>query len=290
MYDHRDSHTYSPPSRCFSHTSHTYVILSIQAFAHPQFLRDEPELCKQIKSGFVSTAAKLKALPQTVRGRVTQSNNNIGFKTPTSSSLALASRATVPVLPGNVYHRPVLQVKEDAVRRARNALALPLVQAQPQAHGSAAASASHIMNRPTSSSNPLEQELLIQNRYASLLRHQSNLQRRSVHTTFHLGGGASIGTTGRPASSHNDGNIFLPHGAVMAATRAVTAGAMDAIRRDMSSFGQASQDALSTSVQSPEAAHAATKLAHLKEREMILRNALTMALNGEQIEYGNRAA
>ena len=76
----------------------------------------------------------------------------------------------------------------------------------------------------------------------------------------------------------------------MAATRTVTAGAMDAIRRDMSLFGQASQDALSTSVQSPEAAHAATKLAHLKEREMFLRNALTMALNGEQIEYGNRAA
>ena len=80
----------------------------------------------------------------------------------------------------------------------------------------------------------------------------------------------------------------------MAATRTVTAGAMDTIRRDMSLFGQAShqdaQSAPSTSVQSPEAACAATKLARLRERELILQRALAIALNGEHIEHSNRAA
>ena len=76
----------------------------------------------------------------------------------------------------------------------------------------------------------------------------------------------------------------------MAATRTVTAGAMDTIRRDMSLFGQANQHAPPTSVQSPEPARAATKLARLRERELILQRALTMALNGEHIEYRNRAA
>lgn len=274
-------------------------------FAHPKFLRDDPELCKEIKSGFVSTAAKLKALPRTapayagaaataqaqgLQGH--QPNNSDGFKTPvmdsSSSSFASAPRATVPVLPGNVYHRPVLKVKEDVVRSAGTSLALPLFQAQAHAATSAAPTSGIMSKSTTSPNNKMAREIMLQTRYARLLRLQSNLQRKAVHTTFRVGDDAGTASK-RGAPSQNACNAFLPHGAVMAATRTVTAGAMDTIRRDRSLFGQVVQDASATTVQSSEA-RGTTKLAHLREREMALKRALAIALNSNQLEYNNRAA
>ena len=198
------------------------------------------------------------------------------------SSLASAPKLTVPILPGNVYHRPVLKVKEDAVRSVGTSLTLPLVQA----HGSAAP-ASRILENPD---NKMEREIMLQTKYARLLRLQSNLQRRAVKTIFQLGGDANTVTTSSPASSQTNanGNTFLPHDAVMAATRTVTSGAMDTIRRDRSLFGQGGQDASATAQTSE--ARATSKLAHLREREIALKRALAIALNSNQLEYNNRAA
>ena len=281
-------------------TTYPTHFISTQVFAHPKFLRDKPELCKEIKSGFVSTAAKLKALPRAApayacaraaaaaaaaaaQGQGNQPSDNNGFKTPVMndpSSLASAPKLTVPILPGNVYHRPVLKVKEDAVRSAETSLTLPLVQA----HGMAAP-ASRILTNPN---NKMEREIMLQTKYARLLRLQSNLQRRAVNTTFRVG--YDSGTTSSPASSQTNanGNTFLPHDAVMAATRTVTSGAMDTIRRDRLLFGQGGQDASATAQTSE--ARATSKLAHLREREMALKRALAIALNSNQLEYNNRAA
>ena len=101
-----------------------------------------------------------------------QPNNSDGFKTPvmdsSSSSFASAPRATVPVLPGNVYHRPVLKVKEDVVRSAGTSLALPLFQAQAHAATSAAPTSGIMSKSTTSPNNKMAREIMLQTRYARL--------------------------------------------------------------------------------------------------------------------------
>lgn len=173
------------------------------------------------------------------------------------------------------------------MRSAGTSLSLPLVAA----NAPSIARLSTTMIKPTTN-NKMEHELILQTKYARLLRLQSNLQRKAVHTNFGIGDNAPITTSNinGPATGQGQpsaGSTFLPHDAVMAATRTVTVGAMNTIRRDRSLFGQVSREPATANAQS---SRPTSKLSRLREREIILKRALAIALSGQQLQYNNQAA
>ena len=245
----------------------------MQVFAHPKFVRDEPELCKDIKSGSVPPAAKqdiLKSLSSKAiydymyrnlpaagnkMAEIDAATNNL--KAPPSTPIYMYSTVQgAPALPQNICNRPVVGINNITMRASPTGL--------PQ------------------TTNASNQQMMLQAKYADVLRMQAQLQERAVTSNFSLRSDTSAATSA--------GSIFLPHSAVMAATRTVTAGAMNVIQRD-----RAMSDAAINHLQQVQQAKIALQKAQQAEQaskietQEIRKRSLLMALD-RYIEFSNRAA
>ena len=242
----------------------------MQVFAHPKFVRDEPELCKDIKSGSVPPAAKqdiLKSLSSKAiydyrnlpaagnkMAEIGAATNNL--KAPPSTPIYMYSTAQgAPDLPTNICNRPVVGINNIPMRASPTGL--------PQ------------------TTNASNQQMMLQAKYADVLRMQAQLQERAVTSNFSLRGDTNAGTSAS--------NIFLPHSAVMAATRTVTAGAMNVIQRDRAMSDAANHlqqvQQAKVALQKAQQAEQASKM----ETQEIRKRSLIMALD-RYIEFSNRAA
>ena len=242
----------------------------MQVFAHPKFVRDEPELCKDIKSGSVPPAAKqdiLKSLSSKAiydyrnlpaagnkMAEIGAATNNL--KAPPSTPIYMYSTAQgAPDLPTNICNRPVVGINNIPMRASPTGL--------PQ------------------TTNASNQQMMLQAKYADVLRMQAQLQERAVTSNFSLRGDTNAGTSAS--------NILLPHSAVMAATRTVTAGAMNVIQRDRAMSDAANHlqqvQQAKVALQKAQQAEQASKM----ETQEIRKRSLIMALD-RYIEFSNRAA
>lgn len=231
-------------------------------FAHPKFVRDEPKICKDIKSGSVPPAAKqnifkslsskaildYRNLPATARNEMEESE---AAKTPPTMPIYMYSTAQgAPALPTIICNRPVIGINNIAMQTSPSAL--------PQ------------------SKNASNQQMMLQAKYADVLRMQAQLQERAVISNSLLHGMTAAGSAC---------NVFLPHSAVMAATRTVAAGAMNVIHRDRTLFAANPLQQAGVALQQPRQAEQASKL----ETQEIRKRSLLVALD-RYIEFSNRAA
>ena len=239
----------------------------MQVFAHPKFVRDKPTICKEIKSGSVPAAAKQDILKSLSSKAIFDYRNlpadghkmtmseaaTSDLKTPPTMPIYMYSTAQgAPALPRTIANRPVVGINNIAMQTS-----VPV--------------------RPANASN---QQMMLQAKYADVLRMQAQLQERAVISNSFLRGETTPGTT--------VGNVFLPHSAVMAATRTVAAGAMNVIQRDRTMF--AANPLQQVLVQQREVARqqAQQQASEIKTQE-IRKRSLLIALD-RYIQFSNRAA
>ena len=171
------------------------------------------------------------------------------LKTPPTMPIYMYSTAQgAPALPRNIANRPVVGINNIVMQRS-----VPV--------------------HPANASN---QQMMLQAKYADVLRMQAQLQERAVISNSFLDDMTATGSAG---------NVFLPHSAVMAATRTVAAGAMNVINRDRTLFAANPLQQAGVALQHPRQGEQASKL----ETQEIRKRSLLMALD-RYIEFSNRAA